>query len=228
MEKFDALKWTPRIAQDRRTLAAWAHALGCGKVQVAHGMLRLVGAAGIERSLHLPVSFEVHLESELKHAEWLQAAVAGERHEFSRDPQYDLMESRMAQAMESYVRVLLGYAERQTICQEAQYCTATIALGSRVFRHSSELKRECGDLELSRVLSRIVEEESRHVRTTQALLQSLPRETHGIYRSVRAFEEMLFDRMIRKLSRSLEFYERSALKRPANQTSNQQPLARCV
>jgi hypothetical protein len=219
------LKWTPRVAQDMRTLTAWAYALGCGKAQVACGMLVLAGSTGLERSLHLPASFEEHLESELKHAEWLHQAFDQERARYAQeDLAYQQIEGRMVQAMESYVRSLLGYAERQTLCQEAQYCTATLALGSRIFRHSSELSRQCGDLELSQVLTKIVEEDVRHVRTAQVLLQSLPRETHGLYRSVRAFEEMLFGRMIKKLSRALDLFDCSALKRPRNP----QPLARCV
>lgn len=221
MEK---LKWSPRVAQDMRTLTAWAYALGCGKAQVAHGMLILLGSTGVERSLHLPASYEEHLESELKHSEWLHQAVAQERALNAEDAAYRQIEGRMAQAMESYVRSLMGYSERQTICQEAQYCTATLALGSRIFRHSSELSRLCGDLELSKVLGKIVEEDVRYVRTAQVLIQSLPRETHGLYRSVRAFEEVLFDRMIRKLSHALDLFDRSASKRPTN--SHQ--LARCV
>lgn len=222
------LKWTPRVAQDMRTLTAWAYALGCGKAQVTRGMLILIGSAGLGRSLRLPASFEEHLESELRHSEWLHEAVAKERTDHTEDPAYRQIEGRMVQAMESYVRSLLGYAERQTLCQEAQYCTATLALGSRIFRHSSELERQCGDLELSKVLGKIVEEDARYVRTAQVLSQSLPRETHGLYRSVRAFEEVLFDRMIRKLSHALDLFDCPASKRPANSMSNSQPLARCV
>jgi hypothetical protein len=221
MENF---KWTPRVAQDMRTLTAWAYALGCGKAQVARGMLVLAGSAGLKRSLHLPLSFEDHLECELNHADWIHQAFDQERNLYIQDSSYQKMEGQMVHAMESYVRCLLGYAERQTLCREAQYCTATLALGSRIFRHSSELSRQCGDLELSQVLKKIIEDDMRHARTAQVLMQSLPRETHGLYRSVRAFEEMLFGRMIKKLSRSLDGFDCSALKTPRNPQS----LVRCV
>lgn len=204
------------------TLTAWAYALGCGKTRVAHGMLKILGSAGADHDL--PICFEEHLETELRHAEWLHRVVDSERRSYLEESEYCLIEGRMAQAMECYVRALSGYAERQTLCLEAQYCMATLALGSRSFRHSAELRRFCGALELSQALARVVEEEVRHVRTAQELLQDLPRETRGLYRSVRAFEEMLFDRMIRKFFQALELYECSVSKRP----TNPHWLARCV
>jgi hypothetical protein len=247
MEKLDAkaqlspllgsqVGWTPRIARDPKTLIAWTYALGCGEAQVAQGMLKLLGAAGVERSLHLPASFEDHLEMEMRHAEWLHEEVRSQREELEQEPAYRSIEGVMSQAMESYARSLLGFSERQTLCQEAQYCTATLALGSRIFRHFTELGRECGDLKLSLILSKIVEEEARYARTAQILLQELPGETHGIYRSVRSFEEMLFGRMIRKLTKGLDFYERCASKQAAdlsqniseNFSKNRSGLARCV
>jgi rubrerythrin len=210
--------WTPLIARQSQTLTAWAYALGCGKVQVAQGMKRLAPLQTLPAIFPaiFPASFEKHVEAEREHADWLHQAVAQERNSLTLDPAYGLLERVMSQALESYVRTLLGYAERQTICREAQYCTASLALSSRIFRHATELGRQCGSLDLSRALSKIVEEEARHARTAQAVLQTLPKETRGIYRSVRAFEEMLFNRMIRKLFRELDLYERTLPKRPAH------------
>jgi hypothetical protein len=212
--------WTPCVAANLQTLTAWTYALGCGKVQVVRGMLRLLGSSESR--------WFSHIETELRHSDWLHEALQHERKQFQKQyASYHLIEGTMTQAVESYVRSFLGYTERQTLCLEAQYCTATLALGSRIFRHFSELGRECGELELSRVLTRIVEEEARFVRTAQSLLQTLPRQTHGLYRSIRAFEEMLFDRTIRKLSRSLEIVPVSCSQQ-TQRPANPHWLARCV
>jgi hypothetical protein len=207
------------VVENSSSLTAWIYALGCGKIQVAQGMLKLMGSAGAS----IPVQFEKHVAAELRHGEALHQVIERGREELACG-QYSSHESLMAQAMESYVRTVLGFVERQTVLAEAQYATAAQALGSRLLRHFAELEKQCGALELSQPLAEIIAEEARFLRTTQALFQSLPLETRSIYRGVRAFEELVFERMLRRLSYAPIQLERSALSCPLDRSG----LARCV
>lgn len=178
---------------------AWVYALGQGKVRVADAMLHLWRKANDD----LPRGYKDHMEAELSHGELLIRSVSEARSRWTQNPVYSRIEGALVRAVESYVMALIGFAERQTHQVDAQYGTAALSLGSRVFRHFSELIQDADRPDIADALSCSVKSEARHARAAQAMLLMLPCEARGIYRGVRAFEEMLFERMVGNLSRNL-------------------------